>query len=211
MSSRLPTGLRDEVLDESRDRRGRARCADCGHHFPDAWLQIDHITPEVDGGGHERENLAARCAPPAGGGCHRRKTAQEARRRARERRKAAARQPGWRGAVRRVKRWAHLAAIGWCLVGLRWAWLDWWGRDADAGHLLLIAREATIGAAVVSLGSWAVVWAWRAGTPPRTPTAAVVEPEAVPVDADEARIIEAARTVLGQQGAVTVTDVERIA
>lgn len=54
-------------------RQAGGRCAECGRR--DRRIQVDHITPVSQGGGHAVENLRALCSGP--GSCHARKTAQE--------------------------------------------------------------------------------------------------------------------------------------
>lgn len=83
MSSPLPKALRMSIKDAARNpKTGLVQCAMCGKEFDDSWIQVDHITPEADGGSHDPANLQPLCTPPEGAGCHRLKSRGEAKARA---------------------------------------------------------------------------------------------------------------------------------
>lgn len=60
------------------------RCQQCGR--PGRKLQVDHVRPVSQGGGHGLDNLQALCSGP--GSCHARKTAADSNRNSRARRAA---------------------------------------------------------------------------------------------------------------------------
>jgi 5-methylcytosine-specific restriction endonuclease McrA len=55
-------------------RQAAGRCSECGHRHR---LQVDHVIPVSQGGGHTADNLRALCAGDGTCQCHERKTAQE--------------------------------------------------------------------------------------------------------------------------------------
>lgn len=160
MSSPLPAALRMSIKDRARDpETGLVRCAMCGKGFPDEKIQVDHITPEADGGSHDPANLQPLCAPPEGAGCHRIKSRGEAKARAKRAREIvdANDRPGWLVG-------AGLSLLG-TSIAARCGWLVAQGHNPlpflDTLHewlgaLLLASLTGAAGVAVSRANRWTV-------------------------------------------------------
>lgn len=123
MSSPLPKALRKSIADDSRDPvTGLVRCAHCRKLFDDKEIQIDHITPEWKGGGHDPANLQPLCVPKVGPSCHRLKSREEAAERAKIARKANRSALAWPFAV---------SGVGTGVVFAYFAYLLWFGKPVQ--------------------------------------------------------------------------------
>lgn len=191
--------VRRRVFDLAQHRTDpkKYQCAGCRRYFSLTALEIDHVIPEAESTPEQRSdpvNLQVLCNPKGStrlNSCHKRKTAAEAADRARR---------------NRIPRHYGKALTYGCattIVG-GWTWYDVF-QDQPVTATEWV-HWSSIGSAV-ALSTFLVQKGWRRRRPPRS-----VSPEPVSNDEpgevlDAARIVEAAREIVGAKGDVQVTRV----
>ncbi len=200
-NTKIDPEVRQRLFDIAQHRSdpSKYQCAACRRYFVRTALQVDHIIPEAESTPEQRsdpDNLQLLCYPKGSArrdSCHKKKTAREAAERARRNRVP--------------HRWTQALVCGSGSIILGgYTWQDVFRQDEAAAQDWLLWSGVTIGA---TFSTYLVQKGWRRRRPRRS-----ISPEPVSrvepgqgTALDTARIVEAAREIIGAKGTVSVVSV----